>query len=204
MTTLLTKKKFVLSGSTALALALSAPATLACGPESYLGSICMVAASFCPRGTAEANGQLIPIAQNNALFALLGTLYGGDGRTTFALPDLRGRAPIGMGQGPGLTNVVQGQKGGAEALRLTVANLPAHGHGATLKGVDATGTVTSVGNAALANVRSAYSTATPATAMNPGSVSVGTTGGGQSVPSRSPYQAVRYCVVTEGIFPSRN
>ncbi len=104
--------------------------------DPFIGQIICVGFNFAPPGWAQCNGQLLSIAQNNALFALLGTTYGGDGRTTFGLPDLRGRAPIGVGQGPGLSNYVQGQMGGTESVTamgtgqfaLAAANLPAHTH----------------------------------------------------------------------------
>jgi microcystin-dependent protein len=102
--------------ATALAGALmtgTAPAAHA-GPDEYLGEIITAGFNFCPRGTLEADGRLLPIIENTALFSLLGTMYGGDGRTTFALPDLRGRTIIGAGQGPGLTERRQGQAGGTE------------------------------------------------------------------------------------------
>ncbi|MEE2879483.1 MAG: tail fiber protein [Pseudomonadota bacterium] len=93
--------------------AMAAPSAQA-GPDEYLGEIITVGFNFCPRGTMEADGRLLPIAQNTALFSLLGTLYGGDGRTTFALPDLRGRVIVGDEAGPGLTHRVIGEKGGVE------------------------------------------------------------------------------------------
>ena len=100
--------------------------------DPLLGSIILFAGNFTPRGWAACNGQILSIAQNNALFALLGTTYGGDGMTTFALPDLRGRVPIGFGQGNGLTNVALGEAAGAEKITLTVAQMPQHSH--TLNG----------------------------------------------------------------------
>ena len=95
------------------ALFAAAP-TAEAGPDEYIGEIMTVGFNFCPRGTLEADGRLLAISQHSALFSLFGTYYGGDGRTTFALPDLRGRTVIGAGQGPGLSNRVLGQKGGAE------------------------------------------------------------------------------------------
>src|SRR5689334_14491352 len=93
-----------------------------------LASIAIFAGNFAPRGWALCNGQILPIAQNTALFSLLGTTYGGNGQTTFALPDLRGRAPIGTGQGPGLSNVDLGQVGGTENVTLLTSNMPMHNH----------------------------------------------------------------------------
>lgn len=94
----------------------------------YIGQIFMGGWNFAPRGSALCNGLLMPIAQNQALFSLLGAAYGGDGRTTFALPDLRGRVPVGSGNGPGLTTRPLGQKGGAEEVTLNILDLPSHTH----------------------------------------------------------------------------
>src|SRR5210317_1716351 len=96
--------------------------------NAYIGEIRMVGFNFPPRNWALCDGQLLPISSNTALFSLLGTTYGGDGRTTFALPDLRGRAPIHVGQGPDLTNKTLGQKGGVETVLLTVNQLPSYTH----------------------------------------------------------------------------
>src|SRR5262245_24305688 len=96
--------------------------------DPYLGCIFMFAGNFAPNGYAYCNGQLLAISQNTALFSLLGTTYGGDGRTTFALPDLRGRAPIGFGQGPGLPNYDLGSVVGSPSVTLTTSQLPAHSH----------------------------------------------------------------------------
>ncbi|MGC4087610.1 MAG: tail fiber protein [Polyangiaceae bacterium] len=96
--------------------------------EPFIGMIIVFAGNFAPRGWALCNGQLLPIAQNTALFSILGTTYGGDGRTTFALPDLRGRVPVHPGQGPGLSNYSLGQVSGTETVTLTTQNLPAHTH----------------------------------------------------------------------------
>ena len=138
---------------------LAAPAAHA-GPDEYLGEILTVGFNFCPRGTLEADGRLLPISQNTALFSLLGTMYGGDGRTTFALPDLRGRVVVGAGQGPGLTERRQGERGGVET-DVAAPALADTGDG------DALGD-SSVGN------------------------------------NMQPYLTLKQCVVTQGIFPSRN
>ncbi|MFD0993145.1 phage tail protein [Tenacibaculum geojense] len=99
--------------------------------EGFLGEVKMFAGNFVPRGWALCQGQLLPIAQNQALFAIIGTIYGGDGRTTFALPDLRGRIPRGTGNGPGLQTAIIGQKGGTEFKTLSLLEMPVHSHGAT-------------------------------------------------------------------------
>ncbi|MGV8894024.1 MAG: phage tail protein [Burkholderiaceae bacterium] len=118
-----------------LALLAGVPATaFACGSEPYIGEICTVAFNFCPRNTLPANGQLLPRQSYEALFALLGTTYGGNGNTNFALPDLRGRVTVGTGQGTGLSNVVFGQTRGAESVTLLANQMAAHNHPATFTG----------------------------------------------------------------------
>lgn len=113
---------------------------LACGTEAYLGQICVVAGNYCPNMTVEAQGQTLPIQQYNALYSLLGCTYGGDCRTTFGVPDLRGRAPIGWGQGPGLTAHPMGQKFGQETVTQTVSMMAQHNHGATFSPTGGGGT----------------------------------------------------------------
>src|SRR5439155_18983562 len=108
--------------------------------EPFLGEIRLFGFNFAPRGWAFCQGQLLPIAQNTALFSLLGTTYGGNGQTTFALPDLRGRVAVGFGQGPGLSNIDLGQVSGAETATLTQAQMPAHGHLASVSQAAASST----------------------------------------------------------------
>jgi microcystin-dependent protein len=196
------------------------------GPDAYIGEIMYVGFTFCPDGTAEASGQLIPIAQNTALFSLLGTTYGGNGTTTFALPDLRGRVPVHAGQAPGLSEVQQGEMGGAETHTLTFAQMPSHAHPATttvadiavtsvLRGSDTNSNSKSPGGNALAvSKQPSYTSASPATDMAAGSVqstvtggtattTVDAAGGNAPVPVRDPYLGMRACITTEGIYPSR-
>lgn len=193
-------RRFVLAATTALLTAGTGVAAHA--QEKYLGEVMLVGFTFCPRGTAAAEGQLLAINSNQSLFALYGTTYGGDGRTTFALPDLRGRVPVGAGQGPGLSNVRQGQESGAETTTLNVANLPAHSH--TLNASSTNGNSDSpVGNVQARKPRTnVYGTGGANAAMS--GTSIGITGGGQAFSVRDPYVAMRYCVVTSGIFPSRD
>ena len=106
--------------------------------EAFLGEIRMFGGNFAPVGWAFCQGQLLPISQNTALFSLLGTTYGGDGVQTFALPDLQGRVPLGMGQGPGLSPYVEGQTGGAESFTLTTQQMPAHSHAVAATGSQST------------------------------------------------------------------
>ncbi|MEW9798898.1 phage tail protein [Alteromonas sp. CYL-A6] len=124
------KIRLLLVALPGLVLAGVTPLASACGSNPMLGGICGFAGNFAPRGYALANGQLLPISSNPSLFSLFGTIYGGDGRTTFALPDLRGRTAIGFGNGPGLSFYRQGQRGGQETVTLTVAQLPNHSHSA--------------------------------------------------------------------------
>ncbi|MBL4692874.1 MAG: tail fiber protein, partial [Magnetovibrio sp.] len=111
----------------------SNPAQAACGPDPYLGTICLTAGSYCPRGYAPADGQLMAISQYTALFAYIGSVYGGDGRTSFAVPDLRGRSAVSFGQGPGLTPIRLGQRRGTEFVTQTISQMAPHTHNATFK-----------------------------------------------------------------------
>src|SRR5262245_39378135 len=130
--------------------------------EPFLGQIRMFAGNFAPRGNAFCMGQILSIAQNTALFSLLGTTYGGNGQTTFALPDLRGRSIVGMGQGPGLTNITQGEVGGTETVTLLITQMPAHNHAATatstLQGATETGDKANPTGRMLAAVQNLYYT----------------------------------------------
>ncbi|MEM8699050.1 MAG: tail fiber protein [Pseudomonadota bacterium] len=200
-----------------LAAALSLPMGGQAGAQTLVvGDIIMGGWSFCPRGTAEANGALLAPGQNDALFSLYGTLYGGDGRRTFALPDMRGRAPMHSGTGPGLISRSLGARIGVEQVRLSSSQLPSHTH--VLSGT-VTGQVLGSSSTASATVplnqtygvtqNPSYGPQTD-TAMGANSASVtvdGTTssaGNGQAVGIRDPYMVIRYCVVLQGIYPSRN
>lgn len=170
----------------------------------FLGEIRMVAFNYAPYGWALCNGQLLSISQNTALFALLGTMYGGDGVTTFALPDLRGRVPIHYGQGSGLSVYTEGQKGGVEKVTLTQNQMPAHSHG--VNAVAAGGNQASpAGN--LPAIESTgtsldYSSNAPDAPMN--SAMIGSAGGGQPVSIMQPYLVVNFVIALTGVFPSRN
>jgi microcystin-dependent protein len=169
--------------------------------EPFLGQIAIVPYNFAPIGWAFCQGQLLSIAQNTALFSLLGTTYGGDGRSTFGLPDLRGRVPVGQGQGPGLSVIELGQVGGAESVTLTVAQLPAHSHplmASTLEAAVVSPTGSVLGSKARVPL---YSGASDLTTMAP--ASIGETGGNQPVPVRDPYLGLNYIIALQGIFPSR-
>jgi microcystin-dependent protein len=184
--------------------------------EPFLGQIQPFGFNFAPRGWAMCQGQLLSIAQNTALFSLLGTMYGGNGQTTFGLPDLRGRSLVGMGQGPGLTNIDQGEAGGTETTTLIVSQMPAHNHTATatstLQGATEQGDKASPQGRMLASLPGLYYTPPQGgqtyTAMfNQAvltSVTVAVSGGSQPIPLRNPYLGMNMCIATQGIFPSRN
>jgi microcystin-dependent protein len=175
----------------------------AAAQEPFLGEIDLVAFNFSPKGWAACNGQLLPINQNQALFALLGTTYGGNGQTTFALPDLRGRHAIGFGQGSGLASYSQGQVGGEESVTLTVGQLPAHTH--TAQASSAPGTSPGPGGNYWASQNQVflYSNAPSGTTAMAASA-IGATGGGQPHDNMPPYLVLNYIIALQGIFPSRN
>lgn len=171
--------------------------------EPFLGQVQIFGFNFAPRGWAFCQGQLLPIAQNTALFALLGTLYGGDGRTTFALPDLRGRVPIGFGQGPGLSNYPLAARGGVEQVTLIASEIPAHSHTLQASTEPGTGGVPTDAYLASTGARDPeYVSTAPNTSL--GSQSIGAAGGGQAHENRMPYLAMNYCIALVGIFPSRS
>lgn len=169
----------------------------------YLGQVSIFGFNFAPRGWALCNGQLLPIAQNAALFAILGTTYGGNGVQTFALPDLRSRMPMSLGQGPGLTNRVLGQSGGEENHTLTLNELPQHTHVAQASTGAATTSSTSNNLFAMpAKVPVYRSAGANPVALNPASVA--SSGGGQPHSNIQPYLTANFCIALQGIFPSRN
>jgi microcystin-dependent protein len=174
--------------------------------DHFLGQILMAGFNFAPRYFARCDGQLLAISQNQALFSLLGTQYGGNGVTTFALPDLRGRAPLGYASSvdPGWqpSNVQIGQLGGVETVTLLASQLPAHVHMAN--GTTANGTTRNPNNAVYANTSSAlHGPATgPQVTLHPSTVA--NAGGTQPHPNMQPYTAINFCIALQGIFPSRN
>ncbi len=169
--------------------------------EPFYGEIRMFAGSFAPRGNAFCDGQLLPIPQNDALFSLLGTIYGGDGRTTFGLPDLRGRVPIHEGSGPGLSPRRLGAKGGAETETVTTAQLPAHQH--NFSAVAAAGTSASPGGNVCGNSTVASYVNNPAN-VNMASASPSSGGGGASHTNLMPTQCINFIIALVGIYPSRS
>jgi len=172
--------------------------------ENYIGEIRMFAGNFAPQDWALCNGSLLPIAQNEALFTLLGTTYGGDGVTTFQLPDLRSRVPVHVGNGTGIPNVVAGQTGGTENVTLTVANLPAHSH--TINGVNATGTSGNPAGLSPATPdtagKNAYITTPAANMVQMANSSILPAGNGLPVPVMQPYVTINFIIALYGIFPS--
>lgn len=163
--------------------------------EPFLGEIRLMSFNFAPKGWAMCNGQLYPINQNQALFSLLGTTYGGNGQTTFALPDYRGRVPISVGGGFTL-----GQAGGEQAHTLTISEMPQHLHlrQGTSNNAD---TPVPAGNLFATNSNQ-YTAPANLTTMNPGSVS--NVGGGQAHQNMQPYLTLTFCIALQGIFPSPN
>ena len=173
--------------------------------EPFIGGIIMFGGNFAPRSYAFCSGQLLSIAQNTALFSILGTTYGGNGQTTFALPDLRGRVPIHPGQGPGLSNYSLGQQAGTESNTLTTNNMPAHAHGYTIPANASDGTTTEPGNNTFLGQPTQgnlYTTGGPGVQMPGGNTAI--VGGSQPFSILQPYTCVNFIIALEGIFPSRN
>ncbi len=167
--------------------------------EPFLSEIKIMSFNFPPKGWALCNGQFLPINQNQALFSLLGTTYGGNGQTTFALPDLRSRVP--MHEGSGFT---LGQVGGQEFHTLTVSEMPTHSHVVNpVANAAANATVGDpTGNFCANSGKSCYTTDAPNNAMSPGAVT--NTGGSQPHENRSPFLVLNFCIALQGIFPSQN
>jgi microcystin-dependent protein len=191
---------------TSAALMTATPGFAQTGDEPFLGEIANFGFNFCPRGWASTSGQILSIAQNTALFSLLGTTYGGNGQTTFALPDLRGRNAIGQGNGPGLAPQTLGQVGGVENITLNSTQMPTHNHALTIRATDAVGTVgAGVRNTlAASTIARFYSGATPGNFMDSTTIEIRPTGGNQPFSLAPPYLTTQYCIAIAGIFPSRN
>jgi len=171
--------------------------------EPFVGEIRLFAFNFAPVGWALCNGQLLSISQNAALFSLVGTYYGGDGISTFALPNLQSRVPIGQGQGPGLSPYNIGQTGGLENVTLTGNQMPTHTHSVEASAVK--GGLDSPAGAVpgLNNKEKDYDAAPDGTTTMNASM-IGTAGAGQPHPNIQPYLAITYCIALQGIYPSRN
>lgn len=173
--------------------------------EPFIAEIRIFAGTFAPRGWAFCNGQLLPISQNTALFSLIGTTYGGDGRTTTALPDLEGRAPMHPGRGPGLTDRSLGQQGGVESVTLTESQMPNHSH--TLSAANSPfGGVQAPANNRSYN-RSAGANAYRSSASNPVPLSdqaLPAAGASQDHNNLQPHLVMNFIIALQGLFPSRS
>lgn len=169
--------------------------------DQFVGEIRMFGFNFAPVGWAQCNGQLLPINQNDALFALLGTFYGGDGVQTFGLPNLQSRVPIHQGEGLGLSPYVIGQEGGTESVTLVQEEMPQHGHQVAANSGTATGT-RPAGSVLGRQGSNAYSGSSDGTTMNVGMIA--TSGGSQPHNNIQPFLVVNFCIALVGIFPARN
>jgi len=180
--------------------------------DPFLGQIMLFAGNFAPRGWATCDGQLLSISTNTALFSILGTTYGGNGTTTFALPDLRGRVALHQGTGPGLSQYVPGEAAGVENVTLTQGTMPAHNHAATVTINPAASPLSASddptnGVPAGGSGQNVYAGAPDGTTkMNAGMATavVAPAGGNQPHENRQPFLCMTYCIAVQGIFPSRN
>ncbi|MBP6238900.1 MAG: phage tail protein [Saprospiraceae bacterium] len=170
--------------------------------EPYIGQVCLFGFNYAPRGWALCNGQLMSIGQNSALFSLLGTTFGGDGISTFALPDLRGRVAINQGDQPGLSKYAMGQTGGSETVTLNVTQMPQHVHAGQLHASNGAANQEEAQNHLLAET-AVYTDAAANQVMNASAVTVGPTGGNQPHPNLQPYLTLNYCIALEGVYPPR-
>jgi microcystin-dependent protein len=201
--------KVLIASVIGLLMGQMAPLAWADGGEPQLGEILWVGFNFAPRGWAKCDGQLLTIAQYSALFSLLGTTYGGDGRTTFGLPDMRGRTVVGQGRGSGLSNYTWGQKTGSENRTLSTANLPAHNHSVNVTNETAETDVAAgylaapvaplAGQAELPRYKQ---TATGTTTLATGAL--GTVGNSEAVDIRQPSTTLQCIIALQGTYPSRN
>ncbi|MGB0733830.1 MAG: phage tail protein [Pontibacterium sp.] len=218
---------------TIVTMATSTNAIACTDPDhSYLGTVCTTAAKTCPRGYLPANGKELPIANNQVLYAVIGTTFGGNGRSTFALPDLRGRSPVGAGSGPGLSHVALGARRGREEVYLNTLHLPSHNHEAIFtpsstshaasvvvstqpgtKDTPSDGDYLGVGKSGLTSVKQYVPQKNAAPTVRLGGVSGGlgtdgtiivtNTGNSQPFYIIPPQQALTYCVNTTGLFPPK-
>jgi microcystin-dependent protein len=172
--------------------------------EPFIAEIRIFAGNFAPRSWAFCNGQLLPVSQNTALFSLIGTTYGGDGRTTTALPNLEGRAPMHAGRGPGLTDRRLGQRGGVETVTLTEAQMPNHNHTLRAVGSDPADVTTPTTNTSLAfsSGGNAFSLNTPNSTM--AEQMLPDAGGSQAHNNMQPYLAINFIIALQGLYPSRS
>jgi microcystin-dependent protein len=170
--------------------------------DQFLAEIRIFGFNFPPTGWASCDGQLLPLSQNTALFSLLGTIYGGDGRSTFALPNLQGRAPMMHGQGPGLSLRDIGQEGGSDTVTLLESEIPSHSHTVRVSVADGPAELSDPNNGALGfSARPIYKTATGDSNMAPQALSI--VGGSLPHNNLQPYLVLNFCIALQGIFPQR-
>jgi len=196
-------KKFLLTAVSAALMSLGAGAA-ANAQEAVLGEMRILPYTFCPQGWALADGSLIAISQNEALFSLYGTTYGGDGRTTFALPDMRGRMAMNHGQGPGLTPRILGQRFGQETVTLMLSEMPQHNH--TLRGTSAAPNSRSLQNASWGDFQGTFDayTANGPLDQTARADAVSNQGGNQGHYNIQPVLVLRHCVALFGVYPPRS
>lgn len=202
MTKLPIMKNFILACALLISCAFT-PSIKAQGSDPFLGQIAFVPYTFVPNHWAECNGQLLPISQNQALFSLLGTTYGGNGTTNFALPDMRGRTVVHNGQSPGGSNYLIGQTGGVESVTLTTQQMPMHTH--TLNATTTEGNQNLPTGSIPADTKildKEYSNVVPNTTMN--TAAIGVAGGNQPHENRPPFLTLKCIISLQGIFPSPN
>ena len=169
--------------------------------DPFVAEIRIFPFNFAPRGWAWCDGQLLLLSQNTALFSLLGTTYGGNGKTNFALPDLQGRTPMHPGQGPGLSLHDLGETGGVETVSLLESEIPAHNHNLNAANLNSQSTVPSANSLGRGNPVKIYSTGTPSTAMADSSLAPA--GGDQPHNNMMPYLTMYFCIAFQGVFPPR-
>jgi microcystin-dependent protein len=170
--------------------------------DQFIAEIRVFPFDFAPTGWAFCNGQLMPISQNTALFSLVGTYYGGDGKSNFALPNLQGNVPVGYGQGSGLSSYAIGQSGGAQTESLRIQEIPAHTHSLLTDNINGPDN-NSPGNAALSTSVNMYTNAASPLAQMAGS-SIGAVGGNQPHNNMMPFLVLNFCIALQGIFPARS
>jgi microcystin-dependent protein len=171
--------------------------------DPFVAEIRIFPFNFAPKGWAFCNGQILPISQNTALFSLLGTTYGGDGRSNFALPNIQGRVPMHPGQGPGLSPYTLGQAAGEDGVVLTLPQMGSHRH--TLEGSTITGGNTAPSGESLGNSGATplYQTATTTNLVNLNTKGISTVGAGAAHNNLMPYLTVNFCIALQGVFPPR-
>ena len=175
--------------------------------DPFLGEIRIFAGNFAPYGWAFCHGQILPIVQNTALFSLLGTIYGGDGRTTFALPNLQGRIPLHFGQGPGLSSRSLGEQIGTESVSLTQNQMPSHSHAGSALNAANAGTNNQPENNLLGKIVRTNLYSTPDAAlqnMAEGSLTLQASGSGQPHSNMQPYLTLNFIIALSGIYPPRS